>query len=196
MLSEKHLKRVHLYTQALPIKWIVLLAFVILLTACGFRLRGSAGSIEPLPFQSIYVSIPANTAFGSDLRRFIASSSPNTLILNDASVPADVILQQVSENRTAREISLNAQGRVEEYELTLTYTFRLVTPTGEVVLPDTTLRARRTLPFDDRVVQAKEAEEASLFKQMQAGLVSRILRRISAPDVTQAYNELERNDQP
>lgn len=184
------------HSGSLPLKWLILISFMILLTACGFRLRGSAGSAEPLPFQSIYIAIPANTAFGSNLRRFISSSSPDTVILNDASTPADVVLQQVSENRTAREISLNAQGRVEEYELTLTYVFKLVTPDGAVVLPDTTLQARRTLPFDDRVVQAKEVEEANLFQQMQAGLVSRIVRRIGAPDVKDAYDELMGQRQP
>ena len=176
------------------IKIIVLVSFLIFLTACGFKLRGSVGTIDSLPFSSMYISIPENTQFGSDLRRLIASTSPDTALIS-APAGADVVLQQIAESRTARELSLNAQGRVEEYELTLTYTFRLVTPDGNVVLPDTTLRARRNLPFDDRVVQAKEGEEATLFNQMQSSLVSRILRRISAPDVAQAWEELQQNPQ-
>jgi LPS-assembly lipoprotein len=65
-----------------------------------------------------------------------------------------------------------------------------VTARDQVILPNTTLYAIRSMPFDDRVVQAKEGEAASLFKDMQRSLVSRILRRITAPDITQRWQAL------
>lgn len=164
---------------------------VVLLGACGFKLQGST----PLPFDTLLMKVPENTGFGADLRRAIRAASPNTQLIEDPDQPYDAALQQIASTRTAREISLNAQGRVEEYELTLTYTFNLVSADGEVILPNTTLRARRNLPFDDRVVQAKEGEQATLFEQMQISLVSRILRRISAPDVAQAWDDLQQNAQ-
>lgn len=166
-------------------------ALTVALSACGFRLQGST----PLPFKTLYMKVPENTAFGADLRRAIKASSPNTLLVEDASVPYEAALQQISETRNAREVSLNAQGRVEEYELTLTYTFSVVSAAGDVILPNTTLRAVRNLPFDDRVVQAKEVEEATLFSQMQTSLVSRIVRRVSAPDVAQSYEQLKARNQ-
>jgi LPS-assembly lipoprotein len=170
--------------------WIALLVpTLLLLSACGFALQGST----PLPFDTLLMKVPENTAFGSDLRRAIRAASPNTRLVENGSDSYDAVLQQISESRTAREVSLNAQGRVEEYELTLTYTFRVEAANGELLLPDTTLRARRNLPFDDRVVQAKEGEQATLFSQMQTSLVSRIVRRISAPDVAQAYAEVEKS---
>ncbi|MCD8503530.1 MAG: LPS assembly lipoprotein LptE [Burkholderiaceae bacterium] len=170
--------------------WLLLLATLALtLTACGFRMQGTT----PLPFKSLLMKVPENTAFGADLRRAIKAASPNTALLESASSSYDAALQQISTSRTAREVSLNAQGRVEEYELTLTYTFNLVTANGEVILPNTTLRAVRNMPFDDRVVQAKEGEQATLFNQMQSSLVSRIVRQISAPDVAERYAELKAN---
>lgn len=172
--------------------WLLALALMILtISACGFRLQGST----PLPFDTLLMKVPENTAFGADLRRGIKAASPNTMLIEQADVPYDAALQQISETRTAREVSLNAQGRVEEYELTLTYTFNVVSADGDILLPNTTLRAVRNLPFDDRVVQAKEVEEATLFSQMQIGLVSRIIRRISAPDVAERYDELKANGQ-
>lgn len=170
--------------------WLLLFAVLTLgLTACGFKLQGTT----PLPFDALLMKVPENTAFGADLRRAIKAASPNTALLESASSSYDAALQQISTSRTAREVSLNAQGRVEEYELTLTYTFNLVTANGEIILPNTTLRAVRNLPFDDRVVQAKEGEQATLFNQMQTSLVSRIVRQISAPDVAERYAELKAN---
>lgn len=160
-------------------------------SACGFKLQGST----PLPFDTLLMKVPENSAFGADLRRAIRAASPNIVLIEEPDQPYDAALQQISSTRTAREVSLNAQGRVEEYELTLTYTFNVVSADGEIILPNSTLRARRNLPFDDRVVQAKEGEEATLFNQMQTSLVARIVRRISAPDVSQAWAELQSESQ-
>lgn len=162
---------------------------VMSIAACGFKLQGAT----PLPFDTLLMKVPENTAFGADLRRAINAASPHTLLIEDPELPYEAALQQIASTRTAREVSLNAQGRVEEYELTLTYTFNLVSADGEIILRNTTLRAQRNMPFDDRVVQAKEGEQATLFNQMQASLVSRILRRISAPDVSEAWAELQNN---
>jgi LPS-assembly lipoprotein len=167
----------------------MLLAIILalLVSACGFRLQGQT----PLPFTSLRVAIPENTQFGADVRRAIQAASPNTRLVENNEGDYQAALQQVSESRTAREVSLNAQGRVEEYELTLTYTFRIVSNQNQIILPDTTLIVQRNLPFDDRVVQAKEGEQATLFQQMQMSLVSRLMRRISAPDVAEQFKRLQ-----
>lgn len=176
----------------IPARWLITRLSAIALTmaivtGCGFRLQGDT----PLPFDTLLVSIPDNTAFGADLRRAIRAASPGTKLINDPSESYQANLQQIAESRTAREVSLNAQGRVEEYELTLTYTFRIVAANTEVILPNTTMVVQRNMPFDDRVVQAKEGEQATLFKQMQTSLVSRIMRRISAPDIAERFAALQ-----
>ena len=70
-------------------------------------------------------------------------------------------------------------------------TFRLVDSRRQYILSDTTLTAIRSLPFDPRFVQAKESEQASLYKDMYRSMVSRILRRITAVDVTERWNTLK-----
>jgi LPS-assembly lipoprotein len=171
-------------------RWLAL-SLVVVLSACGFQLQGRA----PLPFDSLYISVPQNSQFGADLRRAIRASSPDTKIIEDPTETYQAQLQQISETRSTREISLNAQGRVEEYELTLVYIYRIVDANGDNILPPTTLVSVRDLPFDDRVVQAKEGEEAALFKQMQKSLIARVMRRISAPDVSQRYQNLIESNQ-
>ena len=193
---------------------------VLVLAGCGFRLQGET----PLPFKTMSITIPENTQFGADIRRAIKASSPNTEIielddLNKAfqdvdpkntqavasanlskisllSTSTEAQLQQVSEIRAARPVSLNAQGRVEEFELTLQYTIRLIDSKGQVILPDTTFTAVRDMPYDDRFAQAFAIEQATMFKDMQSGLVSRILRRITSQDVIERARNLSRTGTP
>ena len=175
--------------------WIVLGMTGLLVVGCGFKMQGSV----PLPFKSLHITIPQNTQFGADVRRAIQAISPDTRLieLSDATTKqvrelAQARLEQLDETRQQRIVALNAQGKVEEYELTLKFTFRLVNAKDQVILPATTLTATRSMPFDERVVQAKEGEAATLFKDMQKSLVTRIVRRISAPDITQRWETLSK----
>ena len=165
------------------------LAAVMLLTACGFALRG----VTPLPFDSLYVGIQENTRFGADVRRALRAASPDTKLV-DTPKEAAAILQVVDNSRSLREVSLNAQGRVEEYELGINFTFRLITRDGSALLPDTTLSSYRDVPYDDTVVQAKEAQIEDVYESMQKSLVSRLLRRLTAPEVHTAYEATQHGE--
>lgn len=162
------------------------LALFMLLTACGFALRG----VTPLPFQTLYIGIPDNTLFGADVRRALRAASPDTKLVTTPK-EAQAILQQVGNDRTLREVSLNAQGRVEEYELGINYTFRLIDDKGRALIPDTTLSIYREMPYDDQIVQAKQGQIETLYNTMQRDLVSRLLRRMTAPDVRKAFETRE-----
>lgn len=162
------------------------LALFMLLSACGFALRG----VTPMPFDTLYVGIPDNSQFGADVRRSLRAASPNTKLV-ESPKEAQAIFQQVADTRTLREVSLNAQGRVEEYELGINYTFRLIDNKGRALIPDTTLSIYREMPYDDQVVQAKQGQIDTLYKAMQRDLVSRVLRRMTAPDVRRAFENAE-----
>ncbi len=173
---------------------------VLLLAGCGFKMQG----VTPMPFNTLAITIPQNSQFGADVRRAIRAASPDTAIIESSAQPVkagdkssantqnapQARLEQVSESRQSRVVALNAQGKPEEYELTLTYTFRLVNAKNQVILPDTTLFAARSMPFDERVVQAKEGEAATLFRDMQRSLVARMMRRLTAPDIKQRWDAL------
>jgi LPS-assembly lipoprotein len=159
-------------------------ALLLLLSACGFEMRG----VTPLPFDTMYVSIPKNTRFGAEVRRAIEAASPNTRLV-DAPKEAEAQLQQIANTRSMREVSLNAQGRVEEYELGLIFQFRVIDAKGRALLADTTLETYREMPYNDQIVQAKEGQAESLYRNMEQSLVSRIVRRVTAPDVRLAYEK-------
>ncbi|MGG4580436.1 MULTISPECIES: LPS-assembly lipoprotein LptE [Alcaligenes] len=155
----------------------------VVLTACGFHLKG----VAPLPFDTIYTNITDNSAFGANLRRTLSASSPQTRFV-ERPQDAEAILQQLSHSRNQREISINAKGQVEEYELQLTFVFELLDAKGRVILQPTTLNVIREVPYDAEAVQAKDSEIEMIFRDMEQSLINRIVRRLSSPDVTSAYH--------
>jgi LPS-assembly lipoprotein len=181
---------------------VLLGLMTLLLAGCGFKMQG----VTPMPFDSLNITIPQNSQFGADVRRAIRAASPGIDIIEpppvkpvvpgekpviDPKTIAQAKLEQVSEVRTSRIVSINARGKPEEFELTLVYTFRLVTGKNQIILPNTTLSAARSMPFDERVVQAKEGEAATLYRDMQKSLVARMMRRLTAPDIKQRWDEIQ-----
>ncbi len=161
-------------------------ACLLLLGACGFHLKGTT----PLPFQSIYTNIDLDSEFGARLRRAIEASSPDTR-LTDRRTEADVYLHQISDDQSLRQVSIDAEGRVEEYQLNLDFRFELLDRFGHVLLAPTTLHSIREIPYNERIVQAKESVICRNFASMRNDLVDRILRRISAPEVQAAYHNAD-----
>lgn len=175
--------------------WSRVLVSVVLaaaLAACGFTLRG----VNPLPFSTLYVGVNENSSFGASLLRALRASSPGTTLVASPK-EAEAVYTQLRSSRSVREVSLNAVGRVEQYELTVNYAFRVTDQKGMIILPDTLMSASREVPFDDQFMQAKEEEFQRIYEDLEVGLVARIVRRISAPEVRGNYERLQSgaNDQ-
>lgn len=166
-----------------------LLMCVAMLSACGFKLKGTTN----LPFDTMYTNIDLNTAFGNSLSRYIMASSPGLRFVDDPT-QADVRLTQLVNNQTRREMSLDAEGHVEEYELILNFTFQLTDKDGRVILPPTNLVSIREIPYDPDESQAKAGEIAMTFEEMSQSLITRIIRILDSPDISNSYTNRQSND--
>ena len=167
---------------------LLLLLIVVSLTACGFKLRGAT----PLPFNSLYTNINSQSPFGAQIIRGIRANSPNTRIVDEAS-EAEVRLVQIYNRRTRKEMSLNIDGKVEEYELGLYVSFTLVDQAGNTLLAPTTLSNLRLLPYDEDNSAAKAADMQQLYTDMERNIATSILQRITSDDVIQRYHQLRGN---
>jgi LPS-assembly lipoprotein len=135
--------------------------------------------VTPLPFDSLSISIADNSRFGVDLRRAIHAISPGTRLVNDPK-EAQAHLQQIANHHLKRAVSLNAQGRIEEYELTLQFSFRVTDAEGNILIPDTTLETSRDMAYNDQFAQAKARQMETLFQNMEQSMINRIIHRLSA----------------
>lgn len=168
--------------------FLLLLLVVISLAACGFKLRAAT----PLPFSSLYTNINSQSSFGSQIIRGLRANSPNTLIVEDVN-EAEVRLIQINSRRTRKEMSLDINGKVEEYELGLYISFTLVDNAGNTLLEPTTLSNLRLLPYDEDESSAKAAEMQQLYADMERNIAASMLQRITADEVIERYRQLHKN---
>lgn len=152
----------------------ILLFTSLLLTACGFHLRGAS----TFPFKTIFVTGSESTPLGLALRRNLKSQ--NNVQLTQEANEADVVLDLLSERPEKVILSLTVQGFVREYTLNSYLTFQVRDKDGKVVLPPTTIMASRAISYNENVVLSKAVEEAALFKEMQGDLIQQVVRRLSA----------------
>lgn len=149
---------------------IFLLATI--LSSCGFQLRGQAA----LPFKTVFIETSGYSLFANDLERAIRSGSETKVVRNREE--ADAVLKILSEAQDRRILSLSAGGRVREFELRYSVSYRVVDRANQDLALPGTIQLHRDLTYDDTEVLAKESEELLLYKDMKADAVQQMLRRL------------------
>ncbi len=150
------------------------LAATLLVAACGFHMRGST----ELPFRTLWVGFSDASPLGTEFRRNIRSGT-STRLVTDVN-EAEARLQVLGESRDKEILSLNADGRVREYNLFYSFVFRVDDGKGRDFIPPTRITLRRNITVNENTELAKEAEENLLYRDMQSDLVQQLLRRLSA----------------
>ncbi|MGK5046557.1 LPS assembly lipoprotein LptE [Janthinobacterium sp. GB4P2] len=159
---------------------VLALGLTVLLSACGFHLRGSNGSFM-LPFATMYIGLPDTSPLAIGLKRYIrAIGSTEVVNTKDGADAVLEVLTDPERNRTKTILSLNKNGRVQEYQLGYSINFRVVDKAGNQLLAPTTISLVRPITFDESQVLAKETEEAALYRDMRNDLVQQIMRRLAA----------------
>ncbi len=157
--------------------YALIVATAVMLSACGFQLRGSNGQAN-LPFRTIYVAIPDTSSLGNELKRYIRASGETAVATEPQT--AQAIIELLSETREKVILSLNTQGRVREYALLYKVRFRVKDNKDNELLAPTEITLKRNISFNETQVIAKEKEEELLYRDMQSDLVQQILRRLAA----------------
>ena len=148
------------------------IAASLLLTACGFQLRGAAN----LPYDTLHVASPTPTGFASDFRRAVAASRRTRIV--ERPRDAQATLHVISETREKSILALSGGGRVREYELRYRVTYRMTDKDNKELRPTTQIILRRDLSYNDVDTLSKESEEALLYREMQADAVNQVLRQL------------------
>jgi len=154
-------------------RFLLLGIMSVLISACGFQLRG----VAKLPFETMYVEASDTSPVGNDLRRALKSSNVR---LTNSAAEAQAVVQLLGETREKIILSLSGGGRVREYQLRMRVSFRVYGPNNKELLVPTELVLLRDLSYDDTQILAKESEEALLFRDIQNDAVQQIMRRVSA----------------
>ena len=159
----------------MAVRSLLIVLLTATLAACGFHLRGSAGS--DLPYASMYIALPETAEIRVWLERYLRGST-NTTVSDDAKT-ATVTFQQLSDSRDKSILSIDARGRVREYRLQMRYRFRLVDAQGRDIVAPQEISMNRDMTYDDSQVLSKSMEENLLWRDMTNDLVNQIMRRLS-----------------
>ncbi len=144
---------------------------LLLLTRCGFHLRGTVQLPDTLSTMAVVDAVPA-TDIAPDLRRALKSQGirvTDTALLH-------LVLR--SESFFKRVLSVDSEGRAQEYGLSYAVRFGLRDEEGLVWLPEESITLSRDLRFDATAVLGTSSEEAQLKDEMRRDVVLRILRRL------------------
>jgi LPS-assembly lipoprotein len=145
------------------------------LAGCGFHLEGRT----PLPksMKSAYVQ-------ATDMQTDFAQSLRKALLTSGARPPSDKkaassIVNIIRDDVVRRTLSVSAQNKPNEYEITYTVRFSVTSGEQELLAPQD-ISATRSYSFDETRLLAKEHEESILRQAMAHDLADRVIRQLSS----------------
>ena len=150
----------------------ILAAALLLLSACGFQLRGEAGT--GLKSLAVTNDVPSQVAL--EVRRQL-SGGPTKLAPSAREAEAHLRILAESTDKTIQ--SLTGAGRVFDYRLSLKVRYQVSDSAGKPVAEPTEIEQWRIISYSETAPLAKEAEEQLLFAEMRSEAATRILRRIA-----------------
>ena len=154
---------------------IFTLALICFVSACGFQLRGAGGSKLPEPWRQMY--LVTNNPNGEFSRELQSVFTANGVLWVDQE-EANYVLKIGPEKFQQRNLSLNAQARAAEFELTLSASFNVADANGAEAMEPTRASVVKQMENDPRNVVGKAEEVRLLRAEMRTELVHQISRRI------------------
>lgn len=123
------------------------------------------------------VGVAEFAPLGLQLKKALTSAG-STVLPVSAKTSSTITISKELYNR--RVLSVDAQGRVAEYDLTYSFEFNVTDEAGVVLVPNQKIELNRDYRFDPNNVLAKDAEEAQIRTDMIIFAVRQLMRRIDA----------------
>jgi LPS-assembly lipoprotein len=151
--------------------WTGLLVSSLLLSSCGFHLRGSL-PLERYP--AIFVDAKKHSELASLLSEQLKSNEVKLLTELDPKAPALLLQQDSLERRT---LSLFPNGQVAEYELIYRVKYQVVLPGQDI--QEFQFELTRDYQDDPNLALAKAKELDLLLQELRSQAASRIIRQLN-----------------
>lgn len=152
----------------------ILSVVIVVLTACGFALRGSDSIAAGYGSLVLDIDQP-NGEFARLLRRSLGTANVNL----DAENSASPVLMIRNERTVSRPVSINPRARAAQYELRLSIDIALLQNEQEL-LPAQTLLVERTYFEDIANIAGNQDEVEMITAEMRRDLVNQLLRRLQS----------------
>ena len=157
---------------------IWLFSSLLFFVGCGFQLKGSDTENGEAQLDGMTIQLISSRS-RSELTREVsrALTAIGLVLVTDAEQEALLVLTLQPEQFSQRNVSLTAQARAAELELTLAADFTLVQPERDRI--DARATVTRQMLNDPRNVVGKTEEIRLLREEMRRDLAAQIARRLS-----------------
>ena len=153
---------------------LVVVLAAALVSACGFRPRGSV--TLPEDFRNVYLDAPVGIS--DDLAVFLDSGGAS---LAKTGAESDAVIKVQSENYEQRVVAVDATtGKAREFELLYALDFSVRMKDGTMLVPPEHLVIRRNYVFDPTAVIGATRNVKTLRVDMQRDAAERIIRLTEA----------------
>ena len=146
---------------------------LMLVSGCGFHLRGSLKDVGHLPV--IYIHTERGGHLGVEATQIFRQAGVD---VTDDLDQAEWLLTLSDEKEDRRVLSVDSSGKVQEYELHYGLIYQLQDKNGNQLLEKQELGLVRDYSFSGTDVLAKDDEETLLYRGMREQAAQMILRRL------------------
>lgn len=155
-------------------KFMCLMLATLLISGCGFKLRGSADIPESSRLVTLMLKSGTPTAFEQALKRTL--DQQGIALLDTA--PYQLDIKKVKENR--RSITLDRKANVDEYELLMLVKFEVLNTEGKSISGPLVARIERIYDYDADAATASYTLEKEIRFEMWQSLSERVVRQFVA----------------
>jgi outer membrane lipopolysaccharide assembly protein LptE/RlpB len=153
---------------------LVMLLAAALVSACGFRLRGSTAAVATFPedFRQIYVEAPVEIS--DELAIFLERGGAT---VSKSQAEADAVMKVQSEDYQQRVVAVDATtGKAREFELVYTLDFSVRMKNGIMLVLPEHITIRRVFVFDPTAVIGATQNVEALRVDMRRDAAERMIR--------------------
>ena len=150
-----------------------IISSILLLTACGFQLRGSQGTTA-LSFKTLSVVSESDSLVAQSLIDLMRGQVQ--VVTGSAQVTVELSVPEHSKTILTKD----AQGRASEYRLYSKVTMQAYAVNKDQLISPVTLTVTRTLSTGNGYDTGLDLEEARLYADMDATLANQIQYRLRA----------------
>lgn len=151
-------------------------ALLLVLSACGFHLRGN---VQLAP-QLSKVYFKGGDVYNPLVRDWTRSLTTAGSTVVEEVTSATAIVDILNNSGDRRVLSVRATGKAQEYELYQRLEFRVISADGRELLATQRLELTRDYLFDPNDVLGKAGEEETLRRDMRRDLVRLAMLRLEA----------------
>ncbi|MFW5969536.1 MAG: LPS assembly lipoprotein LptE [Halofilum sp. (in: g-proteobacteria)] len=169
-----------------PLRLSAILLLATALTACGWKLRGDYS----LPPEITPIAVEGGGIAG-ELRESLRNSDALAEASDESAASRVEILE---ENEGRRVLSVDLDGKVDEYEVRYEVRWQLTAEgsgdkSRRILVSPTTFRANRSYDYSASTELSTSEQEKRLVENMRDDIVQRILFRLQAVDADEAESD-------